>query len=64
MEQKKYRQIKTIRRQMEYAERFDEEVNEALREGWYLAKRYAVPMRVNTDATWLVAELQRYVDHE
>lgn len=68
MEQKKRKQIKTIATSLVQAdvacEAFDNEVNEALREGWFLDKRYTLPSRHNGVHTVLIAELQRYVENE
>ena len=60
----KLRKVKTIRYKIDYAEDFDEKVNEALAEGWYLVKRYTLPSYNDSTATMLVAELQRYDDYD
>lgn len=61
MEQKKHKQIKTIRARLDNAGLFDEAVNDALADGWYLVKRYTLPNYAENTYTMLVAELQRYV---
>lgn len=60
----KLRKIKTIRWSIPYAEKFDEDVNEALAEGWYLVKRYTLPAYTEDEYITLVAELQRYDDYD
>jgi hypothetical protein len=69
MEQKKYKQIKTIALGLDVrtdraAEKdcadFDKQVNEALADGWYLDRRYSLPARTDGQYTVLVAELQRF----
>ena len=63
MEQKnyKYRQIKTIRNRLDKAEQFDEDVNEALADGWYLVKRYTLNPGTEDRHCMLVAELQQFI---
>lgn len=53
-------QIMTIRRQLDYAEYFDEDVNKALADGWHLVKRYTLPAYAENKHIMLIAELQRY----
>lgn len=53
-------QIMTIRRQLDYAEYFDEDVNKALADGWRLVKRYTLPSYAENKHIMLIAELQRY----
>ena len=60
----KLRKIKTIRTAINYANDFDEEVNRALAEGWYLVRRYTLPSYNSSTATLLVAELQRWDEHD
>ena len=67
MENKKIRQIKTILTTVtgfDDVTLFDKEVNTELADGWYLAKRYSLPRNTTTAACVLIAELQRFVDHE
>lgn len=58
---KKTKQIKTIRARLDYAETFDNEVNQALADGWYFVRRYTLPAYAENQNVMLVAELQRYV---
>ena len=60
----KLRKVKTVCVAVQYPEAFDEEVNEALAEGWYLVKRYTLPSYNDSTATMLIAELQRYDDYD
>ena len=61
---KKLRKVMTITRTISYAADFDDEINKALADGWYLVRRYTLPS-YNVDApTRLVAELQRYDDYD
>ena len=60
----KLRKVKTLRARLDYAEKFDEDVNEALAEGWYLVKRYTIPAYTDDTYIMLVAELQRYDDYD
>ena len=52
--------IKTITRLLSYSNVFDKEVNDALREGWILAKRYMSIPRIDCENTMLIAELVKY----
>lgn len=61
MEQKKHKQIKTIRCRLDDYELFDSAVNKALADGWFLEKRYALLARTADKNHMLIAELQRYV---
>lgn len=58
---KRIKQIKTIRKKLDYSDGFDADVNAALADGWYLVKRYTLPSYNSATHTMLVAELQRYV---
>lgn len=60
----KLRKVKTIRTRLDDYELFDETVNFALAEGWYLVKRYTLPSYVESKYNMLVAELQRYDDYD
>ena len=60
----KLRKVKTITRPRSCARTFDEEVNEALAEGWYLVRRYTLPSYHGDTPTVLVAELQRYDEYD
>lgn len=60
----KLRKVKTIRKQLDYAESFDEAVNAALADGWYLVKRYTLPSYAENTYIMLVAELQRYDEYD
>lgn len=58
------KQIKTIMKRRDYAEKFDAAVNEAISKGWTLVRRYIDPGVVCSDWTFypvLVAELEREV---
>lgn len=51
-------EIKTIRINIDYVDDFDVLVNEALRDGWYLDKRYIMP-ESESKAPILIAEMVR-----
>ena len=51
--------IKTIRMQLDYAEDFDEEVNQALEEGWLLTRRTVLVPQANNQHIMLYAEMVR-----
>ena len=57
---KKIKQIKTICMRVGFASDFDDAVNKALADGWYLVKRYTLPSYHEGAHTALVAELERY----
>lgn len=50
-------EIKTIKYRLDYAEVFDEEVNEALADGWILAKRYLSTPYRSDGYRMLIAEM-------
>ena len=56
------KQVRTVARVMKTAqedsEKFDDEVNEAIRDGWRLSRRYATSTATQV---LLIAELTRYV---
>lgn len=57
--------IKTIATTLENYNTFDEQVNEALAEGWELVRREVLPPRqVATAPTLLYAELERVIETE
>lgn len=67
MEPKKHKQIKTIAQKLNttqntdfHTDKFDRAVNEALRDGWFLDKRYTLPARTEDKYSMLIAELQRF----
>lgn len=60
----KLRKIKTIRYRLDRFDAFDEDVNDALEDGWYLVKRYTLPSYHTGTATMLIAELQRFDDYD
>ena len=60
----KLRKIKTVRWHVGHAAAFDDEVNKALADGWYLVKRYTLPSYHAGEETRLIAELQRYDDYD
>ena len=60
----KLRKIKTIRCKIDFAADFDEEVNEALADGWYLVRRYTLPSYHESAVPVFIAELQRYDDYD
>ena len=51
-------EIKTIRTNIDACDHFDDLVNEAIRDGWYLEKRYILPESTSRYAT-LIAEMVR-----
>lgn len=58
-------EIKTIAAKLENLNNFDEQVNEALAEGWELVRREVLPPRqVATAPTLLYAELERVIETE
>lgn len=64
---KKVRKVKTIIKQIRFpseCDDFDEKVNEALAEGWYLVRRYTLPSYNDKMDPVLMAELQRYDDYD
>ena len=66
----KLRKVKTIAQKLRttesagYCKLFDEEVNKALADGWYLVKRYTLNPISENKYILLVAELQRYDDYD
>ena len=60
----KLRKVKTICVAVQYPEAFDEEVNKALAEGWYLVKRYTIAPAGGGRVSSFIAELQRYDDYD
>lgn len=60
----KLRKVKTITYRLDYATFFDKEVNKALAEGWYLVRRYTLPAQTENVYIMLVAELQRWDEHD
>ncbi|MBR5865752.1 MAG: hypothetical protein IKY89_05715 [Alistipes sp.] len=56
----KLAEVKTVRRQMDYAEKFDEALNQALATGWTLVKREVVNPATPDEHIMLYAELERY----
>lgn len=57
-------EIKTIWKGIDFSNQFDEEVNEALAEGWELVRRDALPKRSDCGCTILYAELERVIETE
>lgn len=55
-------EIKTIWGAMKDSNIFDNDVNEALAEGWELVRREILPRQIATGDTLLYAELERYTD--
>lgn len=45
-------------------EAFDNKINKALAEGWYLVKRYTLPSYYKGTENLLVAELQRWDEYD
>lgn len=53
------KQIKTIFYKIDFYEKFDKEVNEALADGWTLTGRMVIPAQQPDRFTLLLAELER-----
>lgn len=60
----KHRRVKTVCERANDLELFDKRVNKALAEGWYLVRRYTLPSYHDGAHTMLVAELQRWDEHD
>ena len=63
----KLRKVKTIIQLVRLpldCDTFDDKVNEALAEGWYLVRRYTLPSYNDKMNPVLMAELQRYDDYD
>lgn len=56
----KLAEAKTLRKQMDYAEEFDKELNQALAAGWTLVKREVINPQTTDKHIMLYAELERY----
>ena len=67
---KQIKQIKTIIKRRDYTDAFDNEVNNALSEGWVLVRRYISNGRTSASGEStvfypiIVAELERMVPYE
>lgn len=58
------RQVKTITGETINVEEFDAKVNQAIRDGWKLSKRYALPGIALGKGHTLIAEMSSYISRD
>lgn len=56
------RQIKTVCVRIDAPDYFDRKVNELLRDGWKIAKRYTSPAKNDSEFSMLVAEMYKFIN--